>query len=421
MRVAHLSTNESSGGAAVAARRLHLGLVEQGVESRFLVSRREADTLNASVVGGKFFRRLIVPAAALAAPKLLDRLYKRPEYGAYFTLSGLPSPLAGAVNALPHDVLNLHWICGGFVSPWALQRLRGPVVWTVHDTWPLTGGCHYLTFNCERYKQNCGACPTLGSSKENDLSRRQWKLKRKAIEALRPVIVCPSLDYAVKAKESGLLQGCRVETIPNGIDTRVYRPIPKAQARAVLGLPQDEPLLLFGAMNAATDHNKGFDLLQQALRHLSASYSGKFSALVFGSSHAELGLPCPVNFLGRLHDDISLTLAYSAADIFICPSRQENFPNTVLEALACGTPVAGFAVGGLPDAVEQGQTGFLAKPYDTLELAGHLANLLKANELRQGMGLLGREKVEQNFALPVVARQYLRLYEELSANREIDF
>jgi glycosyltransferase involved in cell wall biosynthesis len=168
-------------------------------------------------------------------------------------------------------------------------------------------------------------------------------------------------------------------------------------------------------MNAARDHRKGFDLLLEAMRQLPASARQQVAAVVFGASQAETKLPCPVHFLGQLHDAITLALAYSAADVFVCPSRQENLPNTVLESLACGTPVVAFPVGGIPDMVEHGVNGWLAQAYDTAELARGISLLLNDAELRQRMGEAGRKKVEQTYAAPVIARRHIALYEEILA------
>jgi glycosyltransferase involved in cell wall biosynthesis len=176
-------------------------------------------------------------------------------------------------------------------------------------------------------------------------------------------------------------------------------------------LPQEQPVLLFGAMGATSDRNKGFDLLCRTLSTLAADRFSDFLAVLFGAPALEKPLPFPSHFLGRLHDDLTLALAYSAADVFVCPSRQENLPNTVLESLACGTPVAAFAVGGIPDMLEHGVNGYLAQPQDTADLARGMALLLRDAELRQRMGAVGREKVERGFALPLIVKKHMELYE----------
>jgi glycosyltransferase involved in cell wall biosynthesis len=413
MRILHCNTHERSGGAAIAANRLHRGLLTAGVESSLAVAVASGETLRVAMLGGELTRRFLRPASAYGEKILVETFYSRPAHPVPATFALLPSWQHRRINALAKDILHLHWVGGRFLEPWALAGLQGPVVWTMHDTWPFTGGCHYQSTGCERYVARCGSCPELGSNREWDISRLHWLLKRRAIERIRPVMISPSLAYVARAAKSGLLQSCRVEHIPNCIDTEIFRPLDKAQAREFLGLPQDGHILLFGAMKAADDHNKGFDLLRQALNILLAGGQEHFYPVVFGASGFDDHLPLPMHFLGHLHDNLTLALAYSAADVFVCPSRQENFPNTILESLACGTPVAAFSVGGIPDMVEHGRNGYLAKPEDTADLAAGIALLMRDADLRQRMGQIGREKVEREFSFPVIARRHIALYEEI--------
>ena len=415
MHILHCNTYEGGGGAAIAANRLHRGLLAAGVDSRLAVAVSAHETPQVIPLGGKAVRLLLRPVVSNGERILAEAFYSRPPHPACTTFSLMPSLQHRRINALPRDVLHLHWVTDGFLAPWALARLRGPVIWTMHDTWPFTGGCHYPGPGCERYTASCGRCPELGSRRAWDLSRLHWRLKRGAVKRIRPVIISPSLAYAERAARSGLLAGCRVEHIPNGIDTEIFRPLDKTQARHLLNLPQDAIILLFGAMNAAGDHCKGFDLLCQALSILLAGGHGNFLPVVFGASESDAGLPLPMRFLGRLHDNITLSLAYSAADVFVCPSRQDNLPNTVLESLACGTPVAAFAVGGIPDMVEHGLSGCLARPHEPEDLARGLARLLGNKEDRRRMGEAGRARVERDFAMPVVAKRHISLYEEMLA------
>ncbi len=203
--------------------------------------------------------------------------------------------------------------------------------------------------------------------------------------------------------------------LPNPIDAAVFRPVPTRLARQLLGLVPETRYILFGACSATIDHNKGYDLLAAALNALPAASREKTCCLIFGASHGESSppLPLPTRFLGVLHDEISLALAYSAADVFVCPSREENLPNTIMEALACGTPVAAFAVGGIPDMIDHRVNGMLAAPHDPHELAEGIAYILARDDRRRHMGKAAREKVLQQYDMPVVARKYVALYEEL--------
>ena len=413
MKILHASTRESrGGGAAIAAKRLHLGLLAAGVDSHMAVAIPQEDSPRTFPVGGKISRNILRPLG-MRLEAAVRACYPQPEQAAYASFSFCPSLQHVRLNNIPKDILHLHSVVEGFLSPWALGRLRGPVVWTMHDAWPFTGGCHYWSTPCLRYEKNCGCCPLLGCTGGRDLSYWHWYLKHKAVQRLKPVIVSPSTMYARKAANSGILGNCRIEVILNGIDVALFKHIPKEQARNILDLPQDMRIILFGAISATSDRNKGYDLLLQALYALPAVERELLLAVVFGASEAKDALPCPSRFLGRLHDEISLALAYSAADIFICPSRHEAFSLTTLEALACGTPVVAFAVGGIPDMVDHGLSGYLATPYAPDDLASGIALLLNDVELCNRMGEAGREKVLRKFALDNVVQQYLNLYNSL--------
>ncbi|MDR2820250.1 MAG: glycosyltransferase [Desulfovibrio sp.] len=414
MKILHLSTEEKSGGAAIAANRLHTALCNSGVDSHMGVLSRQTSSPYVHRIGGALSRRVMHPLGQRINDRCLG-LHSRPQFPSYTSFNLLPSFQHRRLNALTKDILHLHWVGDGFISPWSLARLRAPVVWTMHDTWAFTGGCHYTNTGCERYVARCGQCPELRSHHEWDISRLHWLAKRRAVQRIQPIIISPSTAYARKAAKSGMLQDCRIEVIPNTLDTHIFRPIPQKQARDILGLPQDALLLLFGAMNAASDHNKGFDLLLEAMRQLPVSAQQQVAAVVFGADTATTSLSCHTHFLGRLHDAVTLALAYSAVDMFVCPSRQDNLPNTVLESLACGTPVVAFPVGGIPDMVEHGVSGWLAQAYDTAELARGISLLLNDAELRQRMGEAGRKKVEQTYAAPVIAKRHIALYEEILA------
>jgi glycosyltransferase involved in cell wall biosynthesis len=266
------------------------------------------------------------------------------------------------------------------------------------------------------YTNSCGTCPQLHSNKEKDLSRWIWQRKAKAWQDLNLTIVTPSHWLAKCAASSSLLKDIRIEVIPNGLDTKQYKPIEKSVARSILGLPEDKQLILFGAVSATSDPRKGFNFLQSALQNLSQSGWGKqVEVVIFGASQPknlpELGLKS--HYLGRLNDDISLSLVYASADLFLAPSVQDNLPNTVMESLACGTPCVAFDIGGMPDMIDHQQNGYLAKHFDIEDLARGIAWVLGDEERLRKLGINGREKVEQNFTLEIQANNYLSLYQDL--------
>ncbi len=219
--------------------------------------------------------------------------------------------------------------------------------------WAFTGGCH-CSNNCDRFQQDCGNCPQLNRMGENDLSRSILRRKKEAWNGLDITIVTPSNWLAECAKESSLFKNWRIEIIYNGLDLNLFKPINKITACEIWNLPINKKLILFGAMSATSDYNKGFDLLYKGLKQLAVKWSGKAELVVFGAGEPEntpdFGLP--VHYLGRLHDDVSLALLYSAADVMVVPSRQEAFGQTASESLTCGTPVVSFGSTGLLDIVD---------------------------------------------------------------------
>jgi glycosyltransferase involved in cell wall biosynthesis len=262
----------------------------------------------------------------------------------------------------------------------------------------------------------CGKCPQLGSTQEWDLSRWVWQRKAKAWQNCNLTIVALSSWLANCAGASSLFQNRRIELIPNGIDTYKYRPLNQQVAREFLGLPQDKHLVLFGSLRATDNPRKGFHLLQLALQDLSQSgWQDKLELVVFGASEPEnppeLGFPA--HYLGQLNDDLSLAILYSAADVFVLPSTQENLANTVMEAISCGTPSVAFNIGGMPDMIEHQHNGYLAQPYSVEDLAQGIAWVLENQQRHQKLSYRAREKVEQEFTLAIQARRYVSLFTEI--------
>lgn len=412
MKILHCNTYDSGGGAAIAAKRIHAGLLAEGVDSRLGVLRRTSEVCGVFALSGRW-RRALQPLA-IYAEHLPLRVCERDSHAFLFSLGMLPLPTHWRINAAADsaDIIHAHWIADSFIPVGALGRIIKPLVWTVHDTWTFTAGCHILQ-GCTQYEQDCGDCPQV-PPRARWLVRRAFVARQKAYARCRPYIVSPSQALLQNVGQSALLANAPRRCIPNGIDTSLFFPLEKTNSRHILGVPQGEKIIAFGAMDAFSDLNKGFDLLTQALEILLRFYAQPVRLLVFGGSLAQQEQHgFPITCLGRLHDDISLRLAYSAADVFVCPSREENLPNTVMESLACGTPVAAFSVGGIPDMVEHGVNGCLATPHDPLELARGIAHILEDDERRTRMGQAARKVVEERYAAPVIARQYMNLYEEI--------
>jgi len=412
-----LNTNDVVGGAARAAYRLHRGLQAIGIPSRMLVRTKES--LDPTVLDAKRLQPNKLGWLLLRFSQAIDRLplvlaRQRPDP---WGIGWFPNGLSRIVDDLSPDLVHLHWITGGFVPVRTLARLRQPVVWTLHDDWPLTGGCN-LAGACRRFQEACGRCPQLGSSRERDLSRRVHNEKVRAWRTQEIIAVAPSRWLAERAKSSRVFRDRRIEVIPNGIDTQRHRPLDKAQARAILGLPENLKIILFGAVKATSDPNKGFSYLQGALQSLPAlMLSQQVMLLVFGAEQPE-NEPVPgfaTRYLGQLCDDVSLALAYSAADVVVVPSRQEAFGLVAAEAQACGTPAVAFDGTGLRDIIDHQQTGYLARSYEVEDLARGICWVLEDGERWRELSRRARAKVKAEFELTHIARRYADLYAEVLA------
>lgn len=417
MKVLLLNFNDITGGAARAAYRLHTGLRDQGVDSLMLVQRKASNDATVMTAQRPLVKLLTyVPHKFDRLPLRLYPQRQRVPWG----VNWLPHPLAWRVRRVQPDIVNLHWVSGGFVPLNALARIYRPLVWSLHDMWAFTGGCHYDQ-DCGRYREQCGACPLLASSHSYDATRWVWHQKQRLWRDVPFTVVALSRWLADCARASSLFRNRRIEVIPNGLDLARYKPLPRHVARELLGLPQEQKLILFGAMFSTIDRRKGFQFLQPALHSLaSQGWGSSVGVVVFGAARPRQApdFGFTTHYTGHLNDDISLALLYAAADVFVAPSLQDNLPNTILEALACGTPSVAFAVGGIPDLVEHERTGYLARPYEAEDLARGIAWVLQDDERRERLSQRCREKAEQEFSLELQARRYRALYEDMLARHQ---
>lgn len=413
MRVLILSTFDLQGGASRAAYRIHRGLLGIGLDSRLLVQEKTTDDY--TILGPEsrlaelntLLRRYLTALPLHAYPGRLRSDVWSPAWW--------PTAIHRRIVREAPDVINVQWVCDGFLPIQALGRMRRPLVMTLQDAWAVTGGCHY-PYDCRRYHDHCGACPQLGSRRERDLSRWGWQQKSRNWRPLPLTVVAISNWLGDCARASSLFRQTRVEVIPNGLDTKRYHPMDKVMARQILGLPQDKHLVLFGAINALRDARKGADFLFNALKEL--SQTGKTDAIelvVFGGSQppAPPDLMFPAHYLGFLHDDVSLALLYSAADVMVVPSIQEGLGQTATEACACGTPVVAFDTSGLRDVVEHRKNGYLARVLDAADLARGIAWVLGDFGRHQALRQAARQKAVQEFDLTTVAKRYHMVFQDV--------
>lgn len=407
-----INTNDSYGGAAIAAYRLHQALQQIGVDSRMLVQHK--NTCDDTVIGPRPGIEEKLSGFRSYVNRHLFYLYPKRDKNVIWSINAFPHRIAMKINSLDPDIVHMHWISSSIVPISEIPKIEKPIVWTLHDMWAFTGGCHY-SGECTRYKQQCGRGPQLGSHTMNDISSFVWKRKVASWKNTNLVLVCPSKWLAECAKQSTLFKNRPIQVIPNGLDTSQFRPYDKIAARSHFSLPQDKKLILFGAFNATTDKRKGFHLLKESLKIFSEEDDGNNTDLVlFGNSQENeiFHLKMKTHSLGRI-PDASLPLLYSAADVFIAPSLEENLSNTVMESMACGTPVAAFNIGGMQDMIDHKHNGYLAEPFDCQDFAGGIIWILNDEDQRLLLSEASRKKVELEYESTHIARQYLDIYEKI--------
>lgn len=301
------------------------------------------------------------------------------------------------------DVVQLFNTHGSYFSHSALpllSRLR-PVVWRLSDMWPMTGHVAY-SYECERWRHGCGGCPHLDvyPRLHRDTSALLWRWKDVVYRGSRITVVAPSRWLETLARESPLLGRFEVRRIANGVDLDTFRPRARDEARRALGL-DDRPTVLWSALDLSDSRKGG----REALAALARLARDDVQVVVAGRGSAPEG----VRALGAL-DDAGLTLAYSAADVFLLPALAENLSNAALESIACGTPVACFDVGGMSDAVRAGESGIAVPAGDVDALTAAIGSLLDS-ELRDRC----RALAEREFDAGHEAKAFSDLYEELLA------
>ncbi len=419
VKVTIISTSDTGGGAAIAANRLLNALRHQNDDVRLLVQEKKTThPLVVSIVNNWLQQKW---AFLRFAFDRLHFVWYEKNKQVRFSFSQAKIGIDISQNALiqKSDIIHLHWINFGFLSLDAIQKLietQKPIVWTLHDMWLFTGGCHYSRA-CTQYQQSCGNCSEfLKKPSPTDLSNQVWQAKQKLLQNANISVVACSQWLAEKAKTSALLKGKKIVSIPNPIDTSLFKPTEKPIAQQHFHLDPTKRYILFAAAKIS-DVRKGFAYFKEALEILKKEYSVDNKAvelIIFGQTQASdfENLPFKVNALGKLSDLATISLAYSAASVFVISSLEDNLPNTIMESLACGTPVVGFETGGIPEMIEHQQNGYLA-PFKSAEglAKGIFWTLYQADY--ESLCKNARKKVVSTYAEEVVAQQYQALYESL--------
>lgn len=397
-------------GAGRGACWLHRGLKNIGVESKLLTD--SSDTLGDNdvatiAVSLKNKVKAKISTQLDSMPTKLYRNRKKSNFSTGFWGKGFyKSELIDWA-----DIIHLHWINGGFINIKYLSKIQKPLIWTMRDMWPMTGGCHY-SMGCENYTSGCGRCPQLGSARQRDLSRIvYWRKKRYLPRNMKVVGISHWLSDC--AKYSSLFKNFDIRTISNNIDCTEFFPIDKKISRNILNIPEDKKVILIGAINIENVY-KGLDKFLDSLNYISKEnlYIVSFGKISQNNFFKDIGISYTA--LGYLHDIISLRLAYSGADVFVAPSLMDSFGKTLAESMACGTPVVCFDATGPMDIVDHKENGYRAIPFDPKDLAKGIEWVLDDKLRYRSLVKNARLKVEKEFDIHVIAQKYKELYFEMT-------
>lgn len=400
-----INTAETKGGAAVACNRLHLGLREMGYDSKMLVRHKSSNDESVIVFTESKFK-MNFNLFLFYIELFILKFFKRK--GVDFSLGRFGAGLYNHPLVKEADVIHIHWTQNSFLSLDDLQKLEKmgkKIIWTLHDMWAFTGGCHYNQ-SCEKYKTSCHGCPQLQNTSIIDFSKQIFE-KKKKIYSKNIEIVTPSVWLGRESMSSALLKNNKHHVIPYNIDFNLFKQKDKAEAKKFFGISAEKKIILFVSMNV-DDARKGFQYLKSAILDLEKSdtlFSTKYEILAIGRNNDEIHFKTKVHYTGRLSDFEKISMAYSAADVFVAPSVQDNLPNTVIESLACGTPVVAFNIGGMVDMIDHEQNGYIARFGSEKELANGIL-YCTSKDLTENCVQSARKKFDTHKNVS----QYIELY-----------
>lgn len=411
MKVVVLNNNIVWGGALKAAINTHKSYLKVGTDSHFLNYIKSGNNKERLYSISKHY-----------LDRLPLRFYKNRVFPTTFSAANVGINLKKFHQIKNADIINLHWITGGFISLKSLKWLINigkPIVWTIHDFWPITGGCH-VNRGCERFFDSCGQCPLLGSQKNSDLSRKGWSNKKNIYSAKNMHIITVSKWMSRQVRKSSLMKDFNIDIIPNPIDTEIFKPNNPEYSREKLGLSKDNFLILFGGMGVNADPNKGLENFKSALNILSQNpniQNDRLEVLIFGNDAKDINtnnIPFKTKLIGKIDNDELLASYYSASNVFVCSSWQETGPITILESISCGTTIVAFPVGEVPEIINHKKDGYITTKFIPEELAIGLEWCYKLTKSEEaGISKILRNKVLNSCSFDVVGNSYRNLFKAL--------
>ena len=418
MRVLIVNTSERTGGAAMAANRLMDALNNSGVKAKMLVRDKDTDTLTVVGVNAPLRARWHFIRERMS---ILSKLHFNKKNLFKIDIANAGFDITRLREFQEADIIHLSWINQGFLSLSDIKKIVAsgkPIVWTMHDAWPATAICHY-TKGCKAFMTMCRNCRLLpGHGSANDLANKVWKRKKHIYDnALISFVTC-SRWLEKQVAQSALIGKHPLTNIPNPIDTHIFKPGDKQKARQSVGLPQDRRIILFVSQRV-TDERKGMEFLIEALEKLVNTYpemKDDTRVAILGGHAEEMQdkLPLPVYPLGYVNDESKIVEVYRSADVFVLPSLEDNLPNTIMEAMACGVPCVGFRTGGIPEEIDHLKTGYVAEYRQVEDLMKGIHWVLAESD-REMLAQQAVKKVVTNYSQAGVALRYIEVYNQAMA------
>ncbi len=414
LKIVLLSYHNHNGGAAIACGRLHDALEKAGHHVKLLVQEKTGEDPSISLASSPWKKWMAF--LRFVAERLYFARFERDKSIRFLFNPGIFGQDISQHPAVQEaDIIHLHWVNFGFLSIDSIEKLlqlNKPIFWTLHDMWAFTGGCHH-SGSCQSFEQACGHCKFLAKPKSQDLSQQLWAKKNKQFHYPNLHIITCSDWLGNRAKSSSILQRAPIKTIANPIDVNIFQPGDATQAKISLGLNPNKQYLLFVAMRVSAPE-KGFSYLKTAIQQWSEQHpdmAKQTELLVVGEiSDPDImqSLALNIHTLGKVQDVSTMILAYQSAAMFITPSLEENLPNTIMEAMACGTPCLGFQVGGIPEMIDHQTNGYVAQKLDAADLCQGITYILPHS---YELGLEARKKVISQYEASIIAQKHLQFYQ----------
>lgn len=410
IKVVHIGTEISNSSAPL---RIHKAVKSVGVDSKIITLKTSINSNEVYLLKRSLIYKVVNRIVSYQEKKILDRFQNKENLP--FSFGRMGTSIVKNPFVQQADIIHLHWINGQFLSYREINRLmnlKKPVVWTFHDSWPMTGGCH-VRYGCDRFKESCGCCPELHSSLPTDISNQIIKKKKKWYVGENLTIICPSKWMQKNASISSIFGKCRIVQVGNPLDTEIFQN-KKNQ------IYDNKIRVLFGASGALELEYKGYSYLVDAINYLKQNRPDiidKMIIQIFGTSQTKLeGLEdiC-TETLGFIKTEEEMASVYSQADVYVFPSLDDNLPGTVMESLACETPVVAFKTGGVPEMIKHRDNGYIAEYRNADDLAEGILWVLANNE-GNVLGRRGRDSILMKYSLECSGKKYLEIYNSIISN-----